>query len=383
MFSASSQWIKKIAHSLGFNRVGIIAARPAEHLDAYLTWLSRDFHGQMAYMARSDRVERRQDLNQILPGVRSVVSAALDYHTMSIPEEVATDPSRGRISNYAWGMDYHDIMTPRLKELAGRLVKGSDEDVLWRVHVDTGAVLERDHACSAGLGFFGKNTMLIGPRAGSYFFLGEILTTAELEPDRPPPSMPGCGTCHRCLVACPTGAFPVPFVLDSRRCISYLTIEHRGWIPKDLRPLMDNWIYGCDICQQVCPFNRFSQETGEPGFFPANIDAAAPPLVEILEMDEDEFSKRYRNSPINRIRRRGFVRNACVAAGNWGNEAAVPALADLLFDREPMIRGHAAWALGRIGTSASINELRQALSSEEDDAVRTEIEEAIQSSGRK
>jgi epoxyqueuosine reductase len=339
--------LKAQAAALGFNRIGIIPAAPGRRLAAYLGWVAAGMQGEMGYLARPDRLARRQDLNVILPGVRSVVCVGLDYQTVRVPPEIANDPSRGRISNYAWGVDYHDVMTPRLQALADWLATAAGEKVASRVYVDTGAILERDHGEQAGLGFTGKNTMLIAPRAGSNFFLGELLTTLPLEPDAPLP-MPNCGRCQRCLTACPTNAFPEPYVLDARRCISYLTIELKGEIPLELRPLLQNWIYGCDVCQDVCPFNRFAPTTLEPGFVPLGWETAVPPLLDILALDEAAFNQRFAHSPIKRIKRRGLLRNACVAAGNWGGETAVSALTNLLHDPEPLIRSHAAWALGQI-----------------------------------
>lgn len=348
MSDGLTRQLKEKARGLGFSMAGVVAARPGRRLAAYHGWLERGYHGRMSYLSRPDRLARREDLNVILPGVRSILCVGLDYETLKLPEEIANDPGRGRISNYAWGVDYHEVMTPRLEELADWLAAESGGETGCKVYVDTGAILERDHAESAGLGFTGKNTMLIGPRRGSWFFLGELLTTAELRADEPEP-MPTCGTCRRCLAACPTAAFPEPYVLDSRRCISYLTIELKGWIPRELRPLMGNWVYGCDVCQVVCPFNRFAPEAGEAGFRPSSYDAAAPPLVDLLALDGAGFERRFANSPIKRIGRARLVRNACVAAGNWGSETAVPLLTRLLSDPEPVVWGHAAWALRRIG----------------------------------
>ncbi|MCA9972894.1 MAG: tRNA epoxyqueuosine(34) reductase QueG, partial [Anaerolineales bacterium] len=354
------------ARRLGFNLVGLIPAAPAARLQAYLRWVDQGMHGEMGYLARPDRVARRQDLNVILPGVQTLVCVGLDYFTHRLPAAVAQDPGRGRIASYAWGLDYHDVMTPRLRQLAAWLEAQTAAAVRSRVYVDTGAILERDHAETAGLGFTGKNTMLIQPRRGSWFFLGELLTTLPLPADvaeeagETAVAMPTCGRCRRCLDACPTAAFPAPYVLDARRCISYLTIELKGWIPRDLRPLMGNWIYGCDVCQAVCPFNRFARPTNAAEFWPAaglggvDWDAAAPPLLEILTLDEAGFARRFARSPIRRVKRRGLLRNACVAAGNWGSETAVGPLAALLADPEPLLRGHAAWALRQIGTPAAL-----------------------------
>jgi epoxyqueuosine reductase len=371
------------AYDLGFNLVGFVPAQPARRLDAYLHWLEAGLHGRMEYLSRPDRITRRQDLNVILPGVQTILCVGLDYATPPLPPAIANDPSRGRISNYAWGPDYHEVMTPRLEKLAEWLagqVKGTA--VHSRVYVDTGAILERDHAESAGLGFTGKNTMLIHPRRGSFFFLGEILTTLSLPlspfplhnsqliiHNSPPPS---CGSCHRCLDACPTNAFPQPYVLDARRCISYLTIELKEWIPVELRPLMGNWIYGCDICQEVCPFNRFAKPL--PQYLNTSISHhAAPPLLDLLTLTEDDFSQRFAHSPIKRLKRVRFLRNVCVAVGNWGSDTAVPALISLLSDPHPLVRGHAAWALHQIGNPAAQTALATALETETDTAVRREL----------
>ena len=367
-----SSEIKAAARELGFSFCGIVPARPSPNLAAYRRWLDAGMHGEMGYLARPDRLARRDNLNVILPGVNSLIAVGLDYYTTSLPEAVANDPARGRISNYAWNQDYHDVMTPQLAQLAERLAELAGDPVASRVYVDTGAILERDHACAAGLGFIGKNTMLIEPRRGSWFFLGELLTTARLAPDEPR-RLPACGRCHRCLSACPTNAFPEPYVLDARRCISYLTIELKGWIPRELRPLIGNWIYGCDICQAVCPFNRFATETAAEAFQPINLDYAAPSLLELLSLTEAQFQTRYAKSPIKRIKRDRFLRNVCVAAGNWGAPEAVSPLAELLRRERPLVRGHAVWALGQIGTADAQAALAQATEHERDPLVQQEL----------
>ncbi len=372
-----SQRIKERGRELGFSMVGIAPAQPSPHLAAYLEWIRAGMHGTMAYMAREDRIQRRRDLNAILPGARSLIIAALDYYTLRLPDEIAHDPARGRISNYAWGLDYHDVMLVRLEMLAHFLRTETGKAVATRTYVDTGAILERSHAQRAGLGFIGKNTMLIHPRRGSFFFLGEIITTAPLDYDEPPPSsMPGCGTCTRCLAACPTDAFPRPYVLDARLCISYLTIEHKGFIPPELRPKMGNWVYGCDVCQEVCPWQRFAHPTvWWEAFAPADWDRAAPPLARLLTLSDKVFAAQFRGSAIQRIGRARLVRNACIAAGNSGLPDLVPHLLPLLNDPSPLVRGHAAWALGRLG--AGREALQIALARESDETAREEIAAAL------
>ena len=359
--------------------MGIIPAAPARHLAAYERWIAAEMHGAMGYMARPDRQIRRRDLNVILPNVQSIICVGLDYYTLALPPQIADDPSRGRISRYAWGVDYHDIMWPRMKEFAAWLEEtGGGQS---RTYVDTGAILERDHAESAGMGFTGKNAMLIHPRRGSFMFLGELLTTLPITPPlplSPAPLLPigSCGSCTRCQTACPTDAFPEPYMVDARRCISYLTIELKGWMPRDMRPLIGNWVYGCDVCQEVCPYNRFAQPTAERGFYGDEKleigDLSAPSLLDILAMDEAAFADRFANSPIKRIKRRRLLRNAAVAAGNWGSATSVPLLINLLDDPDPILRGHAAWALGQIGNEGGLTAVFNHLPHEKDEVVREE-----------
>ncbi len=374
--STLGQRIKEQARELGFSLVGIVPAQPSPYLAAYLEWIKAGMHGTMGYMARADRIQRREDLNVILPGVRSLIVAALDYYTLRLPDAIAHDPARGRISNYAWGADYHHVMLAQLETLAQFVRTIAGAQVTTRVYVDTGAILERSHAAQAGLGFVGKNTLLIHPRRGSFFFLGEILTTAALDDDTSASPMPSCGTCTRCLTACPTGAFPRPYVLDARLCISYLTIEHKGSIPRHLRPQMGNWVYGCDVCQEVCPWQRFARPTAWwEAFAPLDFDRAAPPLTRLLALDEVSFAAQFRGSAIERIGRTRLVRNACIAAGNSGLPDIAPYLVPLLNDPSPLVRGHAAWALGRLG--AGKDALRSALAGESDEAVREELMVAL------
>jgi epoxyqueuosine reductase len=366
----SSEAVKTKALELGFNLVGLTRAEPSPQLAAYFRWIDAGMHGSMGYMARPDRQARRRDLNVILPGARSLIVVGLDYGSQ-VPDEILHDPSRGRIASYAWGLDYHDLIAPRLEALAAWLQAESRQTLSHRVYVDTGAILERSHAHEAGLGFTGKNTMLIHPRRGSSFFLAEILTDLEFDTDDSPGRATMCGSCTRCLMACPTHAFPRPHVLDARRCISYLTIEHKGWIERELRPFMGNWVYGCDVCQDVCPFQRFAPQSSTLAFHPADTARAAPSLLTLLSLDSDTMQALFPSSPILRIGRDRLVRNACIAAGNWGDPQAIPPLEMLLEDANPLVRGHAAWALGRVG---AIRSLRLHYAHENDVNVRAEIE---------
>jgi epoxyqueuosine reductase len=381
--ATSATKITTHAHKLGFDLVGIAASTESTEVAHYQAWLDKGYQGEMAYLARPEAVARRADPARILPGVRSVVVVAANYYTVSLPRELRDDPGRGVISSYAWGADYHDLLTPRLDQLAAFIEAEMDQPVAHRSYVDTGPVLERELAACAGVGFVGKNTNLIHPRLGSWLFLGELLLAVEL---RPVVSvLPGlrsdaegtCGDCTRCLDACPTGALVAPYVLDAQRCLSYLTIELKGPVPRDLRPLVGNRVFGCDICQEVCPWNRrFARRTAEAAFQPWP-DGIAPRLLDLLALDEEGFRRRFLGSPVKRAKRRGLLRNVAVALGNGGDRAAVPALVEVLRDPEPLIRGHAAWALWRLGTGEARRGLEAALRVEEEAWVREEIAAAL------
>jgi epoxyqueuosine reductase len=309
----------------------------------------------MGYLARPDRLARRRDLSVILPGVRTLVMVGLDYLTLPLPAEIAHDPRRGRVAAYAWGVDYHPVLSAKLEQLAIWLrdqAATQGDQVTQRVYVDTGAILERSHGQQAGLGFVGKNTLLIDPRparGGSYFFLGELLTTAEVDHYDTPARDTQCGSCQRCLNACPTGAFPTPYTLDARRCISYLTIEYKGQIDPVLRPLIGNWVYGCDVCQAVCPWNRFAVQTREPSFYPLDVDRAAPLLTDLLHLTAESFQSRFSGSALVRIGRDRLVRNACIAAGNnhlTRDSDVFDQLSTLAAtDSSDIVREAATWAL--------------------------------------
>lgn len=365
-----AQDIKAKALALGFNVVGITPAVPSPHLDAYLRWVDDGMHGSMGYLARPDRQARRRDLNVVLPGVQSLILVGMDYRA-HVPLKILEDPARGRIASYAWNIDYHDVMTPRLEQLGAWL------RAEYKVYVDTGAVLERSHAQQAGMGFIGKNTMLIHPRRGSYFFLGEIFTTLDADAYDTPHRETMCGNCTRCLHACPTDAFPRPYVLDARRCISYHTIENKGYIPHELRAQFGNWVYGCDVCQEVCPWQRFTVPTRESAYVPADPAAAAPPLLELLALDDAAFKRRYAQSPVLRIKRARLVRNACIAAGNWQDPAAEPLLTTRLKDDDPLVRAHAAWGLAEVAGARAVDTIAAAAAAEPDAEAQQDMRHTL------
>ena len=379
--------IKIHARHLGFDLVGIAPAQPGPHADFLRRWVDEGFAGEMNYMTRD--VERRANPQAVLPDAKSVIVVALDYSsppnhpTTQPPNHLTTQPPNhptGRISRYAWGDDYHDVMQQKLNALLEFVKLEAGEEIQGKVYVDTGPMLEREIASLAGIGWFGKNTNLINTRRGSFFFVGVLLLNVALDYDEPSWTS-HCGKCTACLDACPTQAFPAPYVLDARRCISYLTIELKGAIPRELRSQMGNWILGCDVCQDVCPWNRkHAKPTDEPAFSPRE-GFESPNLIEWLRMTPDEFRARFKGSPIKRAKRRGLLRNIAVALGNAKDPSAVPALIDALHDEEPLVRAHAAWALGQIGTTEVRRALEEAMATEADEEVREEIEWAMRDVG--
>lgn len=360
------------AHDLGFDLVGVAPAGPAPDLMRFEQWLAAGFHGEMAYLSR--RLAERADVRAWFPPARSLILVGLSYFREATPAALRNDPSRGQIAAYAWSDDYHEALKPLLFQLDAAICTASGRVTHGRVFVDSGPVLERSWAQSAGLGFIGKNTCLIAPERGSLLFLAGLAVPEEMAERRPAASQQGtCGRCTRCLDVCPTGALPEAYQLDARRCISYLTIELKGAIPRELRPLMGNWIFGCDLCQDVCPWNRRFARPAQRAVLQTRPEMIAPPLLDLLALDEDGFRKRFRNSPVLRARRRGLLRNVCVALGNWGDPTCIEPLTHALADAEPLIRQHAAWALGRINDSAARAALGWRLSVETDPAVREEI----------
>jgi epoxyqueuosine reductase len=339
---ALSERAREVAREAGFDLVGIARAdAPPAELGSFAEWLARGYAGEMAYLTR--QVARRSDLKTAFPWARSLMCVGLQYDTPH-PYSTETPAERGWLSRYAWGDDYHDVMKSMLERVVGRLREAAGPFEA-RTYVDTGPVVERAWAASAGLGAWGKNTCLLHPEHGSWFFLGEIVTDLELIPDEPRPDM--CGSCTACLEACPTGALPAPYVLDATRCISYLTIELRGSIPEARREGVGRHVFGCDICQDVCPWNRKRRRRGGAPFEPRP-DAFAPDLSDLASVDDESFRERFRRSPVKRAKRRGLLRNVAVALGNSGDAAHRPVLDRLMRDEDPVVREHAEWAWRRL-----------------------------------
>jgi len=343
-----AQTIKDQARRLGFPLAGVTTPDPPPHLSTFERWLEAGRHGEMAYLADERNRARRADPRQILPECKSILVLAAPYadpKSAEAFEKPAPGPV-GRVASYAWGDDYHEVFIPKLEELVVFIEEQVGHPVPNRCYTDTGPLLERDLAQRAGLGWIGKNTCLINPKHGSYFLLAEILLGIDLEPDTPL-TTDHCGTCTRCIEACPTSCILPDRTIDARRCISYLTIELKDDIPKELRPLLGDWVFGCDVCQMVCPWNRFATDTVEGALSPRP-DAPRPNLIRELELTPEAFNRKFKNSPIKRVKRRGYLRNAAVAAGNSGDENTIPALEKAGKDHEPTVREHANWALAKV-----------------------------------
>lgn len=397
--------IKEYACTLGFDMARVTGAESFPEAERVIK--ERIAQGLMDGLPwfTVERSEVSCHPDALLPEAKSIIALAMFYLSEQPDEEAektGKSGPRGRISRYAWGDDYHEVIKPKLQQFVEWLRAYARQELgaeaQTRLFVDTGRMVDRAVAQRAGLGWYGKNTNILTKGWGSWVFLAEIVTNLPLAPDEPLKT--GCGSCEICLYACPTGALPAPYVLDNTRCISYLTIELRGSIPLELRPLMGNLIFGCDICQQVCPVNQLAERRlglraagkrdGQRGrqlplihvqprreFQPRPGVGSSPELIPLLSLTEEEFRERFRHSPIKRAKRRGFLRNVCVALGNSGDARAVPALINALHDEEPLIRGHAAWALGRIGGEPARQALCEGLNNENDEEVRKEIRCAL------
>ena len=364
--------LREKALNLGFDLFGVVPVSRSKTIEIYRDWLNKGYAGKMEYLERHS--ELKEDPRNLLPETMSMVALGCNYNTGN-PSKESQKPSKARISRYAWGDDYHKIIHSKLKALEYYLCNELNAANHTRSFVDSGPVLEREVAQRAGLGWFGKHSNLINVEKGSWFFLAEMLVDVELKIDEPFTRV-DCGTCTSCIEACPTGAIIADRTVDARLCISYLTIENKGAIPADLRSKMDNHIFGCDICQEVCPWNKDAPESVEPGFKPRTENYAAE-LTDLMILDQTAFRKRFQKSPVKRTKRRGLLRNVAVSLGNWAHEDAIPALSIGLHDIEPVVRSHSAWALGRIHNERAKNELKSALLIEKNPNVLREIETAL------
>lgn len=373
------EWIKAEAHGLGFPYVGITTLEPPPHLSTYQAWVAEGRHAGMAYLSTSAGLEKRADPRRVFPSAKSLISLVMPYApAVEIPHP--QDLPYGRMAAYAWGSDYHEIIPARLATLARRISDHLGVALQQRGYTDTGPILERDLAQRAGLGWAGKNTCLILPRLGTYFFLAELLVDIELAPDLPFQD-DRCGSCQRCIEACPTGCIREDRTLDAERCISYLTIENKGPIPMELRSRIGNWVFGCDACQLACPWNRFATDHPiDPAFQPRPENLALDLLAE-TQLDARAFNLKFKTSPVRRAKRRGYLRNVCIALGNAHHPASIPALVRLLQNEaETLIRGAAAWALGQIESPPARAALEKARRQENDPQVLMEISTALETS---
>lgn len=334
-----NQAIKEKARQLGFLLAGVTTPEPPPHYSTFETWLAQGHHGTMDYLASDRSRARRANPLEILPECKSILVLATPYS----PPSPARRGDEGEVASYAWGEDYHDILPMRMKELVQFIEEQVGGPVKNRWYTDTGPILERDLAQRAGIGWIGKNTCLIHPKHGSYFLLSEIFLDLALEPDAPFVT-DHCGTCTLCIEGCPTDCILPDRTIDATRCISYLTIELKDDVPTELREKMGDWVFGCDICQMVCPWNRFAGE-GDSAFGSEN---PLHSLTEELTISTQEFNQRFKRSPIKRAKRRGYLRNVAVALGNMGDMLALPVLQNALNDEEPMVREHAQWAIEKI-----------------------------------
>ncbi|MEO6797316.1 MAG: tRNA epoxyqueuosine(34) reductase QueG [Candidatus Dormibacter sp.] len=372
--------VKTRARELGFVAVGATTAEPFTQAEAAA--LARTEQGLMDGLPwwSAARVRASADPRLRTPDAHSVIALAFPYAAPATDEVDEPDGLRGRIAAYALGRDYHDVLSERMQPLKDLLRQSGHQA---KTYVDHGWMLDRAAGARAGIGWLGKNTNLLVPGVGSYVVLSEIVTSAEIEPDSP--SAKSCGSCQACLRACPTGALIAPGVLDNRKCISFWTIEHHGVIPLDVRPLLGDWVFGCDLCQEVCPVNAYPRRAepdpaATPAFGPHKV-SGRPRLEGLLLLDDARFRDRFRGSAVWRTRREGLLRNVCIALGNLGDRHAVTALAGALLDQATLVRGHAAWALGRLGGSAARAHLETALTREDDAWVRDECGLARQECG--
>ena len=361
--------IERMAYDLGFSGFGIVGPDNQDAVERYQQWLDLGYEGEMAYMSRW--IEKRSDLDKVLPGVKSVLCLSKNYLTADKDMYFLEKKNEGDISLYALNEDYHDLLLPGLKQLEKKI---HEEFIGCRtkIYTDTGPVLEKPLAQKAGIGWLGKHSNLLTEQCGSWYFLSEILVDVSLPVSEE--ATDHCGTCTACIDICPTRAIVAPYVLDARKCISYLTIELKGMIPLEFRKAMGNHIFGCDDCQIVCPWNSYAVKTNEAGFCEREETRT---LIELMKLDEEGFRKRFRKSPVKRIKRRGLLRNVAVALGNSENLEAVPVLVEALSDPEPLIRAHSVWGLGELLGDEASPVVDRELSLERDPLVLKEIDRVL------
>jgi len=360
--------IKEKAYGLGFSLVGISPVGDFPESQYYKKWLNKGYEASMDYMSRNE--EKRQDVRNLIPGAKSVISCAINYNTNYPYSTSNQNPNKGWIARYAWGDDYHLVLKEKLNELKIYLSENGCSGEDDRVYVDTGPVLERMYAKYSGIGWIGKNTCLINQEIGSWLLIGEIITTIELEYDTL--AAERCGTCTKCIDSCPTDAITNPYEIDSSKCISFLTIENKEGIPREYRKQSGNNIFGCDICQDVCPWNGESKTGNEKSFLPRQ-GLFEPELRTLAGLDQQQFSKLFKNSPIKRSKRRGFLRNVLVAIGNSGDDSYENQVLELLGDEEPLVRKHAVWALYKISDIKYADKFIMMLVEEQDEEVLEEL----------
>jgi len=362
------------AEELGFLRMAITPAQDLPRGDKALqNWLQSDFHGDMDFMAKHGR---RDDPQKVLEGAKSLIVVALPYFGGQDLHDSSNNRPKGFVARYARGRDYHEVLREKLMALSDACSELLERPVISRPCIDTAPLLEREYASEAGLGFVAKNTMLLIPGFGTYFLLGELLLDIELPPTLP--IAPKCGSCTACLDACPTGAFVSERILDARKCISYFTIEHSGTIPPEYRRPMGNMVFGCDICQEVCPFNQSKKDKPMTPEFSARSNLENPDLIDLLQITSSRHRKLVKGTALRRAPRQQLMRNAAIALGNSGSQEAIAPLLDALKDnRYPIVRSHVAWALGELKADQSLDTIKQILSGETDDCVREEIKLTI------
>ena len=357
------------AESLGFDGFGVASPQLDLAGERFGKWLDAGYDGEMSYIGRGEKKRKNPDL--VLEGVKSILCFSTNYHTVEKDMSYVEHRDTADISVYALNKDYHDTITPRLRQMEEK-TQQEFEGCRTRIYVDTGPILEKPLAQQAGLGWIGKHTNLLTQDRGSWYFLSEILTDVDLPPFQPADDH--CGTCRSCIDICPTDAIIAPYVLDSNRCISYLTIELKGVIPVEFRKAIGNRIYGCDDCQIVCPWNSYAVRTDEPGFQKKQDTLK---LIDLIQINQAMFSRRFKGSPIKRIKRRGLLRNVAVALGNSGNTQAIPILLKVLDDEEPLIRAHVVWALGELAGPEVLPAIREKLNNESEKIVLAELERMV------